>query len=80
MAEPRDRSFGVKWSDQVAIVRHKTRVRDASGASGVVIGVQNARRRLLGIGMRVDQPAKLIVILDSGRQVEWLLTDVEVVA
>lgn len=62
------------------IVPHKTRVRDDWGAEGMVIGVVNARRRLLGIGMRVDVPAKLVVILDSGRRVERLRKDVTVVS
>lgn len=78
MAEPKDRGFGlVKPRPQ--IIPHKTRVRDDRGAEGMVIGVKHSYRRVLGIGMRVSVPASLIVILDSGRRVERLLSSVEVI-
>ena len=48
------------------------------GLLGMVIGVRNARRRLVGIGARVDVPASVTELLDSGRRVEAPLADVVV--
>lgn len=75
MAEPLDRGFGLV-RPRPQIRPHHTRVRLPSGAEGVVLSVQNASRRVLGIGMRVQRPAMLVVILDSGRRVEHLASDV----
>ena len=44
----------------------------------MVLSVQNVRRRLLGIGSRMDVPATVTVILDSGRRVVELVSAVEV--
>lgn len=79
MAEPLDRSFGFVRA-RPRLIPHKTRVTVPGGAAGVVLSVENARRRLLGIGARVEVPAKVVVILDSGRRVEHLAADVTVVA
>jgi hypothetical protein len=57
------------------IVPHETRVLVA-GKPGMVIAVHNARRHLSGGRFRVYEPAKLTVILDSGRRVVAVASEV----
>lgn len=59
------------------IVAHRTRVALADGRAGVVLRVESVRRRLVA-GERVDEPAKLRVILDSGERVTVHARDVTV--